>query len=103
MNGSLALIECRNRFLSTPLDKAMENNQNAVVKLLHAWPMRLKRRNEVTDALRKTTETYAKDVASLRDTSALRALLREAEQMGRPHVKDEIVQEAKALLIRAGG
>ena len=100
VNASVAILDCRNRFLSTPVDKAAENNQKKVVALLKAWPARHKRRTEITDALRKISEEHSKDIASLKDTSGLRALVREAERLGRPRVKPEILQDARALLLR---
>jgi len=105
-NASLASLKCRNRFLSTPLDKAREANQRAVVLLINEWPQRLKRRNEITAQLNKFVEEYVtkktKDIAALgKDTTELRRILREAEGIGRPRVKPKVFADAKALLMRA--
>ena len=45
--------------------------------MLRTWPSRLNKRNAIADELKKALEKYSKDIASLRDTSRLRALLRE--------------------------
>ena len=103
VNASLTNIVCRNRFLSTPRDKAIEANQKAVIVLFDAWPGRLKRRNEINDALRDAHKKYFKDIGALKDTAWLRALVREAEHSGRPTVKPNLLHDAKQLLIRADG
>lgn len=91
--------------LQTPLDKAREANQKAVLVLLESWPARLKRRNEVTASLKEKLDKYRKDVASLTKTpkasAEMRKLVREAEHAGRPRVKPHIIAETKALLMRA--
>ena len=91
--------------LQTPLDKAREANQKAIVQLLESWPTRLKRRNEVTAKLREKLDKYTKDVQGLTKTPAasaeMRKLVREAENAGRPRVKAHIIADTKALLMRA--
>jgi len=104
VNGSLAAIACRNQYLSTPMDKAREANQKAVLRLLEAWPERLKKRNEATTALREKLDMYKKDIYSLKKQGAsteLRAMVLDAEKASRPRVKKKILDEAKALLMRA--
>ena len=102
VNASLAAIKCRNRFLSTPLDKATEANQRKVVELFKVWPDRLKRRNEIAERLRKDVDRYSKDVAALTGhTTEIRALVREAERAPLPRVKPQLLQEIKTLLMRA--
>ena len=104
VNASIALLGQRNRFLSTPLDKAIENNQKAVITLFNEWPARWKKRNDLTDSLRKEVDKYSKDIALLKGAASagLRGLVREAEKPGRPGVKPKLLQDARALLARVG-
>ena len=99
-NASLAILNCRNRFLSTPKDKAVENNQRAVVALLENWAGRLKRRNDMTDALRKACDKHVKDLSGV-DLPWLRSTVKEAERLGRPSMKKEVLSAGKHLLMRA--
>ena len=104
VNASIALLGQRNRFLSTPLDKAIENNQKAVIALFNEWPARWRKRNDLTDSLRKEVDKYSKDIALLKGSASagLRGLVREAEKPGRPGVKPKLLQDARALLARVG-
>lgn len=106
VNGSIAAISCRNQFLSTPVDKAREANQKKVVQLFQEWPARLKKRNELSKELLERLDEYKKDISKLTKVQAnsmkLRELVREAENIGRPSIKAQLISDAKALLLRAG-
>ena len=101
-NASLAAIMSRNRFLSTPLDKAREANHRAAAKVIEEWPQRLERRNELTKQLAKFLDDYSRDIAKLaKDTSGLRKLIREAEALGCPRIKESLLADVKAMLQKA--
>ena len=74
--------------------------------LFEAWPGRLKKRNELSTALRERLDEYSKDLTKLTKVPAnsakLRELVREAEHIGRPSVKAQLLADVKALLLKAG-
>ena len=60
INASIAAIQCRNMYLSTPLDKAREAHQVAAFNLLESWPANLKRRAAKTEEIRRIVDEYEK-------------------------------------------
>ena len=88
INASLAAIKCRNLYLSTPLDKAREANQIGAMRMIESWAGKLKRRQAVTEQLRKIVDEYESKPKEL-DTRGLRALLADEEKMPLPRVKPD--------------
>ena len=97
INASLAAIQCRNLYLSTPLDKAREAHQVAAANLLDAWPANLKRRAQKTDEIRRIVEEFESKPREL-DAQHLRKLLAEAAKMPLPRVKPELCERATQLV-----
>ena len=100
INSSIAAIHSRNLYLSTPLDKAKEAHQVAVVKLLEGWEKNLDERNKKTDRLNKLIKDHESNPRSL-NTTMMHGILREVSRMNRPCVKSELVEKARALMHRA--
>ena len=100
INASLAAIQCRNMFLSTPVDKAREGHQKAVLKLLQRWPDLLEMRVEMTRKVRQLVDEFEGKPKEL-ETTKLRAILLDVSKMDVPRVKEDLVTRAKALLHKA--
>ena len=100
INASLAAIKCRNLYLSTPLDKAREANQIGAMRMIESWAGKLKRRQAVTEQLRKIVDEYESKPKEL-DTRGLRALLADEEKMPLPRVKPDLITRATQLVRKA--
>jgi hypothetical protein len=100
INASICAINCRNMYLSTPLDKARESHQTATVHLLETWPENLKLRTKATEELKKVVDEYEKRPKEL-STAPFRAKMFEWAKLTRPQIKPELMERAKTLLHRA--
>ena len=100
INASIAAMQMRNMYLSTPIDKAREANQKETLKLFERWPANLKLRDRATLEMKKIVDEYEKRPREL-DTNPLRALLLAVDKLSLPRVKPDLVSRAKQLLHRA--